>query len=484
MSHRVLCVDDDPSILDSYKRQLRKWFEVETAIGGIDGMARILNDEPYAVVVSDMRMPGMDGVQFLSRVRDAAPETVRIMLTGNVDLDTAIDAVNKGQVFRFLRKPCTADELAEALFDALSQRQSSVERRDVVEQLDDSFCPQDAKAGHATSSRSIATGVFRCGEQLGDYELLHEIGRGGMGAIYKARQTKLQSTVAIKILSNRFVQDSVAVKRFKREMELIAELNHPNVVRALDAREVDDVLFLVLEYVDGVDLSRILKWKTRLGIPEAAEVVRQAAQGMQYAHQRGVIHRDIKPANLILTEIHGTCGVKILDFGLARLQDEVSSTLTATGQMLGTVDYMAPELVEGSRAIDIRTDIYALGATFYELLSGQPPFGDSAHDTIVKKLLGLTHEPIVALDSLRPEVPKELAEIVSRMLAKAMEDRFREPREVETALTNFVTGADLSPLLKEVKPSEDAADTPASDSDDAVRLSATMELPSAIGHTK
>jgi serine/threonine protein kinase len=192
------------------------------------------------------------------------------------------------------------------------------------------------------------------------------------------------------------LKDPAGVARFEREMKAIGRLEHPHVIRAHDAGEADGVHFLVMEYLDGADLSRVMDHVGPLSVADACELVRQAALGLEYAHQQGLVHRDVKPSNLMLT----TAGqVKVLGLGLARLSDRdvpAGAELTSTGQLMGTFDYMAPEQGSDTHKVDIRADVYSLGATLYKLLCGEAPFGGELFNTPMKKMLALaTKEPLV-----------------------------------------------------------------------------------------
>ena len=216
------------------------------------------------------------------------------------------------------------------------------------------------------------------------YEIVGLIGKGGMGDVYKARHRKMERTVALKVINRELVRKAEAVDRFHREVKAAAQLSHPNIVTAYDADQAGDFHFMVMEYVDGVDLSRTVKERGALPVAEACDYIRQAAIGLQHAHERGMVHRDIKPHNLMVTP-DGT--VKILDFGLASLAPEAvldadtveaRGDLTAAGAIMGTPDFISPEQADGRTQADIRSDIYSLGATLYFLLSGQPPFAEGS----------------------------------------------------------------------------------------------------------
>jgi serine/threonine protein kinase len=303
--------------------------------------------------------------------------------------------------------------------------------------------------------------------RLGEYQLLAKLGSGGMGTVYKARHTKLEKLVALKVLAKGSLVDAEAVARFEREMKAVGQLNHPNIVQALDAREIAGTRFLVMEYVDGPNLAKLVDACGPLPVADACELVRQAALGLDHAHQHGLVHRDIKPANLMLTApLAGTMQsmvsgrgaggegdqpqVKILDLGLAMFQPGQLSgaeRITASGQTMGTVDYMAPEQAESSRTVDIRADLYSLGCTLYKLLSGHAPFSGPKYPDEVSKLLAHARESVPPIRKLRPDVPAELAALLDRLLAKDPAGRFATPAELVQAIAPFASGAKLTALL-------------------------------------
>ncbi len=263
---------------------------------------------------------------------------------------------------------------------------------------------------------------------LGEYKLLSKLGQGGMGTVYKAQHTKLGKTVAIKVLSKANLANPEAISRFDREMKAIGQLDHPNIVQSHDAREIAGTRFLVMDFVDGKDLGAVVKERGALPVAEAVDYVLQAARGLQYAHEQGVVHRDIKPGNLLLDK-KGT--VKILDMGLARIggsaEGEDKERLTATGQMMGTLDYMAPEQALDTHHADARADIYSLGCTLYRLLTGESPY---KADTPMNTLVAHQRAPVPSLRKARPDVPRELDAAFRKMVAKKPEDRQQSMAEV------------------------------------------------------
>ncbi len=278
---------------------------------------------------------------------------------------------------------------------------------------------------------------------LREYQLLEKLGQGGMGAVYKARHAKLGKIVAIKVLPQDRMQSPDAVARFEREMRAVGSLSHPNIVGASDAGEFEGKHYLVMEYVEGTDLADLVKAQGPLAPTDACELIRQAALGLQHVHEHGLVHRDIKPSNLMLTK-QGV--VKILDLGLALLgegQLESAGELTSTGQIMGTVDYMAPEQGTNTHSVDIRADLYSLGATLYKLLSGRVPFQNERNNSVMQRLMALANETPVSVAEHRSDVPEGLAKIVTRLLSKQPAERYQTPADLAKALAPFCAGHEL-----------------------------------------
>jgi len=263
---------------------------------------------------------------------------------------------------------------------------------------------------------------------FGNYVIEAELGRGGMGVVLKARHKRMQRYVGIKVLPAKMTEDADAIARFQREVVAASQLTHQNIVGAYDADEIDGQQILVMEFVDGRDLSSIVKSSGPMPVDQALACVIQAARGLEFAHQQGVIHRDIKPANLLL-DAKGT--VKILDMGLARFSDSADvgtqAELTGTGTVMGTVDYMSPEQALRTKSADARSDQYSLGITLYYLLTGNPAY---TGESLMERLLAHREEPIPSLQDGRPDVSNDLQAVFSKMVAKKAEDRYQTMTDV------------------------------------------------------
>jgi len=311
---------------------------------------------------------------------------------------------------------------------------------------------------------------------IGEYLVLDKLGQGGMGIVVKARHRRMDRLVALKVLSAAAMKSPSLVQRFYREVKAAARLIHPNIVMAYDAGEYEGIHYLVMEYVDGQNMARIVSHCGPLPVAYAVDCMQQAARGLQYAHDNGVIHRDIKPGNLLVVDFrlpdagepapnqaelptvdvsmpamakgrallhHKPGTVKILDMGLARITgaaamlDDSGDRLTESGQVMGTCDYMAPEQAESAHGADHRADIYSLGCTLYRLLTGKSPY---AADTLVQLLVAHQKAPIPSLRAVRTDVPEELDAVYRRMVAKDPRDRPQSMTEVIAALEECTSG--------------------------------------------
>jgi serine/threonine protein kinase len=267
---------------------------------------------------------------------------------------------------------------------------------------------------------------------LGEYDLLEELGGGGMGRVFRAVHRKMNRTVAVKLLPQSLVQSPESLERFQREIQALARLSHPNIVAVHDAGMADGTHYYVMDMVDGEDLARVVREHGPMPVEQAINCILQAARGLEYAHAQGIVHRDIKPSNLILD---GNGTVKILDLGIARLTPTAESAddLTKTGCVLGTVDYMAPEQAINTRLADHRADIYSLGCTLWFLLTAEPIFGG---DTVMERIVAHREHAVPSLKKACPAVPMWLDGVFRKMVAKKPEDRYQSV----TALISDLAG--------------------------------------------
>ncbi len=269
--------------------------------------------------------------------------------------------------------------------------------------------------------REVAAKVTK----LGSYELIQKLGEGGMGAVYKAKDIRTGEMVALKVLPRSKAKDKAFLKRFEQEARAAFELDHPNIVRGLDIGEADGYHFLVMEYVDGKDVYSMLQEKGRFSESEALNVLRQMGDALEHIHGEHLVHRDIKPENIIL-KADGTA--KLADMGLA-VDKEIHAKrrITKAGVAMGTPFYLSPEQVQGEEEIDIRSDLYSLGATIYEMVTGKPPFeGETAAVVMLKHL----HEQVPSPHDIDRQISIGFCHIIEKLMAKNPDDRYRTPAEL------------------------------------------------------
>ncbi len=350
--------------------------------------------------------------------------------------------------------PTTADELLDLLQKSKLLEEPRL-RAYVQKQRDAAALPADpAKLAQFLVRDGLLT-FFQADQllqgkykrfNLGKYKVLEKLGSGGMGTVFLCEHTLMRRRVAVKVLPFQKAEDDASFKRFLREARAAAMVDHPNIVRAYDIDQDDNLHFIVMEWVDGTNLQELIKKFGPLDPLRACHYIYGAAVGLQHAHDVGLLHRDIKPGN-ILIDRSGV--VKILDLGLARVTNDVDDNLTRQNDenVLGTADYLAPEQALDSHTVDIRADIYSLGATFYFLLTGNPPFPDGS---VAQKLLWHQNRAPRSVKQLRPEVPDEMVAAIEKMMAKAPADRYQTPAEVMTALSAWVSTPIPPPAEREM----------------------------------
>ena len=292
------------------------------------------------------------------------------------------------------------------------------------------------------SSAKPSTSADTLVRQVGRYRLTSLLARGGMSDVYTALHPDLQTPVAVKVLKVRS-SNTEEKQRFRREMSAIGTLDHPHVVRAMDAGVDQQHQYLVMQLVDGIDVGHLCLQHGQLSVADACEVVRQAALGLQHAHENGLVHRDVKPSNLMLRR-DGT--VLLLDLGLARWEDAAAESLeTSDGQILGTVDYLAPE--QGiNHKVDFRADLYSLGATLYKLLTGATPYDGVGGDSLLAKLTSIASRDPIPIDQRVGDLPVPLCELVQACLSRSPSARPTSAKNVANQLLSLGSGSNLAEL--------------------------------------
>jgi serine/threonine protein kinase len=276
-------------------------------------------------------------------------------------------------------------------------------------------------------------------QKIAHYQILEQLGKGGMGIVYKATDEKLERLVAIKVLAPETVGDEISRERFLREAQAAAKLNHPNITTIYAIDEVDNTIFIVMEYVSGTTLGEVMDSR-RLTLAEILKLAIQIAEGLAEAHQKNVIHRDVKPDNLMLSPANQ---IKIMDFGLAKIRGQ--SRLTQDNFSMGTIDYISPELISRDREIDQRSDIFSFGVLLYEMLSGDLPF-KGEHDWAILYAI-LNHDPL-PLDARKLQIPATLVKLILKCLKKEPDFRYQSVAEIIVALKKIqakLTAPEKSP---------------------------------------
>ncbi len=271
-------------------------------------------------------------------------------------------------------------------------------------------------------------------DRVGRYELLQKIGEGGMGTVYKARDPSSGRIVALKVLPGKLAEDRVFMGRFQREAIAVTQLDHPNITRGLDVGVSDGSHYIAMEFIDGLDCDKMLARRGRIPEKEAAHIGAQVASALAYAQTKRLVHRDIKPANILVMK-DGTA--KLTDLGLAKSTSATAAKLTQAGITMGTPHYISPEQAMGSSDLDTRSDMYSLGATLYQLVTGRVPFEGSSPAIIVAKHLT---EELDNPKDLVPELSDGMTLVLEKMLAKDREDRYRDPGELVRDLEKVAEG--------------------------------------------
>jgi tRNA A-37 threonylcarbamoyl transferase component Bud32 len=283
----------------------------------------------------------------------------------------------------------------------------------------------------------------RAGQTLdGKYLLIRLLGQGGMGEVYEARHTKIGRRIAVKFLHGQYATHPEIARRFENEARAAGEVQHENIAGVYDVGSLPDgTQYLVMEFLDGEDIDRVIRRERALPLARAADLIVQACQGLDVVHKRGIVHRDLKPANLfVVKRANGSDLVKVLDFGIAKLRPEGNAAATATGVALGTPYYMSPEQARGERDIGTRSDIYALGVIFYELLAGRRPHEG---DSLLAILHNILTQPPIPLEMVVPGLPEPVYGAVRRAMATNVAERFQSVGEFAEAILPYAGGGSL-----------------------------------------
>jgi CheY-like chemotaxis protein/tRNA A-37 threonylcarbamoyl transferase component Bud32 len=428
----VLLVDDDDALRRAIgKRLLAEGYEVVPAASGEQALA-LLSAHPIDVVVSDIHMPDMDGIMLLTLLRQANSDLPVILLTAAPEIATAVKAVGLG-AFEYMTKPDDFPKLGPAVERAIGVHRDATTKRRLLESASR---PRDPASERRMSSREPIHG----GELLADrYRIVRLLGSGGMGAVYEAHRVDLaHMRVAIKILHAKLGDRSELLQRFRREAEVVATIDHPNIVKILDfVSPPDGPAFLVMEMLDGCTLSTAIQQEGALSEQRVAFIAWQMLAALAAAHASNVVHRDLKPENVFLTTISATADVvKLLDFGIAKLlTPNGEQKLTETGVVLGTPAYMAPEYARGGAAT-VAGDVYGVGCVMYEALAGREPFVAENYNAL---LFAIQEQRPPPIGEVRSDLSPELVQIVERAMAKDVGSRFPSAQSMADALAPWVS---------------------------------------------
>lgn len=420
LSARVLVVDDDPTIRTALAEAIREIgrAEVSVASSAEDAIARLERGGAPDLVITDLRMRALDGMDLLRLVKSRSPETEVVLMTAYHDVGTAVDAMREG-ASDFLCKPFDLSTLRELVARLLGAERTGV-----------------TGSGSGGGSASIGTGAHAAGaapELLGErYELLEEAGRGATATVYRARDLRHDRSVAVKVM-RREVARSIGVDRFLGEIMIAARLQHPHVLTLIDSGRWNGVPFYVMPFIAGPSLRKRLD-RGPLDMDAAVVMIQDMADALAVAHELGIVHRDVKPENVLLSGRHAW----VADFGVARaLRGAADMGSTLTGALIGTPLYMAPEQAFAAGEVDPRADLYALGVMAYEMLAGEPPFRGTTARAILTAHMVEEPEP---LRSRRPDVPETLEETVMRCLRKDPDDRWQDGVTLSRSLERSLSG--------------------------------------------
>jgi CheY-like chemotaxis protein len=426
---RVLVVDDNDELRRGFRRILRAaGHEVVEASNGQEATELAVAGR-FDAVLSDVRMPDMDGVELLRRLHEGDPDLPVLLISGDPDLSSALKAVEYGAL-EYLTKPIDRDQVQASVARAIELRRQRFEARLALS----AHSGARVRAPNEDLTGALLAGRYRIGARLGS---------GGMGSVYDAvREDLARMPVAIKVLHPSLATDIDVLRRFQREAHTVASLDHPNIVRIVDFdMRPDEPAFLVMERLHGVSLADALTMGQRFTVEEVALIAVQVLAALEAAHAASVVHRDLKPDNVFLIALPGMPNVvKILDFGVAKLVDAPrSDKLTQTGMVMGTPAYMAPEQARGV-TVDARCDLYAVGCLMFEALTGRPPFAAENYNALIYEIQ-LGSPPKLA--ELRADVDTAFAELIERAMARDPDERFQTARSMADAVTSWLTPSKL-----------------------------------------
>jgi DNA-binding NarL/FixJ family response regulator len=412
----IVLADDHAMVRGGLRRVLESEADLRVVAeaGDVDGALRLTREHQPRIVVVDLHMPGAPTLDAIPAFLEAAPGCAVLVLTMESEPSSARWALGAGARGYVLKEAAEA-ELVDAVRAVLAGRTY----------LDPTLGATLARMGQAAGWPQVAHPDPRraVGSTFAGHRIDSVLGRGGMGVVFRATDLVLDRAVALKLIAPAAGGDPVFRARFERECRLAAAIDHPHAVQIFHAGEEDGLLYLTMRYVDGPDLSRLLRDEGRFEPARAIALLDQIAGALDEAHRLGLVHRDVKPANVLIENRSRGERAFLSDFGLTK--PTVEDSVTRTAVPLGTVDYIAPEQARGG-GVDARADIYSLGCVLFQLLTGGVVFD---RDSDLDKLWAHVHEPPPKLRSVRPELPRGLEEVLDRALAKDPDERQRSAGE-------------------------------------------------------
>jgi len=414
---RILVVDDDPFLARGLGRVLKQSGHDVTLAGDGDEALKLARSGAPDLVLTDIDLPGRDGLSLLDTIHREAPHVDCILMTGGSSVSSAVGAMRNGAT-DYLLKPFSNEELSVRVA-AIAERRS-------------------LRAELSTARAALS-------DRLGPYMLGKKIGSGGMGVVCEASHAMLRRPTAVKML-RADVMNEESLARFEREVQQTCRLTHPNTISVFDyGRSADGVFYYAMELLDGASVADIVAQTGRFPVRRAVHVLKAMCGSLAEAHSKGLVHRDIKPNNIQLCERGGIYDtVKVLDFGLVL---DVSTPGAAEQHLLGTPGYLAPETIGNRSAVTPLVDVYALGGVAYFMLAGHPPFPDGS---VSDKLLWHQTRQPTPIRYIRREVPEGLAIILEKMMVKDMRNRYQTPEEIDIALAPWTTTPIPAPTLAEL----------------------------------
>ncbi|OGV34177.1 MAG: hypothetical protein A2020_16235 [Lentisphaerae bacterium GWF2_45_14] len=410
---KILVVDDDNTIRDMLKDILeREKYLVDVSESSGDALEKLI-DYKYNLLLLDANLPGISGFELLKYCKKHHPLMEIIMITGNPELDDAISTVKDG-AFDYIAKPFSIEKLTKRIKEAIAHQKAQL-----IQSL--------SSSGGSIFSKTGAPQI-----PLPDYKVLKTLGAGTMGIVFLVE--KAGQRFALKILRKESDESSQSqrVKRFLREARILAQIEHPNVVKVYDSDlpKDTDTPYILMEYIKGEPLTDYVK-KDRLSLEQKLSLIAQVASALSIVHKFGVLHRDIKPSNILVNE---DLTAKLTDFGIARISD---SSLTLTHEVLGSPAYMPPEVFRANKLTDGRSDIFSLGIVAYELITKVKPFQG---ETVTEMMNAIQYERPIEPKKLLPTLHDDVQKILAKMLRKNPEQRFQDASEIVDAINSLGKG--------------------------------------------